>query len=692
MNDVSGMPTSSFLTLAPQAISPKPSRKKLSPMVAMNRMIGSWLTRGRRTTRSMTKASATMARRVRASAMGTGTPFSMSPTRVRAEKRTMTPWAKLNTPEALKMRTKPRATREYMSPAATPPKSTSVRKVRLPAMSAKGATSTLRSSSIMGDPEIGVDDGGVGAHGIGHALGNLAAVVQDHHAIGDIHHHAHVVLDQRDGGPELVVHVEHEAAHVFLLLDVHPGHGLVEKEELGLGGEGAGQLHPLLEPVGQPARRRLANGLDLQEVDDALDGGPVRELLTTGRTPVNGVQQEGARNAELGDFERLEVGPVLAVEDDAAPLGMVEAADDVQERGLARSVGPDDGDDLSPLDVEADVAEGLDGPEVNADALDAEEWLRARARHRARSRDLLLRGPRHLGSLQVHDADVALHLGGPPVLVRHGGADRHRGGVSIVEGGDDGRILLIDEPATDLPGSRDLGGVGIQLLVQDGKAPDALRGRQGVIGATDLLVDQLIGGGILGKVGIARIADAASLRPVAHDLHVDVEHRRDIGARMAHRHRFLDVDAELELVLDVLGGEHRAVLQRGHVLDAIDDDELSIGIEEAGIAGMEPPIAQRRGRLLRALVIAREEALGADEHLAPIGELDVDAGQRRAHGLQLDSTVPVQGGRRAALGGAVELLEVDTDGPEELHHLGTEGGAPRDGRADAPKPELIAKG
>ena len=41
MNDVSGMPMSSFLTLAPQTISPKPSRKKLSPMVAMNRMMGS---------------------------------------------------------------------------------------------------------------------------------------------------------------------------------------------------------------------------------------------------------------------------------------------------------------------------------------------------------------------------------------------------------------------------------------------------------------------------------------------------------------------------------------------------------------------------------------------------------------------------------------------------------------------------
>ena len=39
MNDVSGMPTSSFFTSLPHANSPKPSRKKLSPMVAMNRMI-----------------------------------------------------------------------------------------------------------------------------------------------------------------------------------------------------------------------------------------------------------------------------------------------------------------------------------------------------------------------------------------------------------------------------------------------------------------------------------------------------------------------------------------------------------------------------------------------------------------------------------------------------------------------------
>src|SRR5215471_3169516 len=217
MNDVSGMPTSSFLTLAPHAISPKPSRKKLSPMVAMNRMMT-----------------------VRRRATGTGSPFSIRPTRVSAAKSTMTPCAKLKTLEALKMRTKPRATREYMSPAAIPPISTSTRKVTLPAMSAKGATSTAWSSSIMGDPEVGVHDRLILAHDLRGTVGDLPAVIEHDHAVGDVHDHAHVVLDEGDGGAELVVHVEDKAGHVLLLLHVHARHGLVEEEEVGLGGQGPG--------------------------------------------------------------------------------------------------------------------------------------------------------------------------------------------------------------------------------------------------------------------------------------------------------------------------------------------------------------------------------------------------------------------------------------------------------------------
>src|SRR5882724_881761 len=355
--DVSGMPTSSFLTLAPHTISPKPSRKKLNPMVAMNRMICSWLTRGRRTTRSMAKASPIMTRMVRARAMGTGTPLSMRPTRVRAANSTMTPWAKLKTPEALKIRTKPRATREYISPAAMPPMSTSTRKAPLPAMSTSGATKTAWRSSIMSDPEVGIHHDLILPDDFRRAIGDLPAIVEHDHPVRDVHDHAHVVLDKRDGGAELVVHVEDEARHVLLLLDVHARHGLVQEEQMRLGGKGPCQLHPLLQPVGQAACRRLANGLNLEKVDDALHGRPVLELLAPRRSPIHRVEEEvpthleqaprhdvvehahalekrhvleGARDAEGGHVEGLEPGAVLSLEENPSCLRVIEAADGVE--------------------------------------------------------------------------------------------------------------------------------------------------------------------------------------------------------------------------------------------------------------------------------------------------------------------------------------------------------------------------
>src|SRR5690242_21560182 len=72
------------------------------------------------------------------------------------------------------------------------------------------------------------------------AVGNLAAVVQHHDTVGYVHHYAHIMLDQRDGGAEVVVHVEDEAAHVLLLLDVHAGHRLVQEHQIGFSGQRAG--------------------------------------------------------------------------------------------------------------------------------------------------------------------------------------------------------------------------------------------------------------------------------------------------------------------------------------------------------------------------------------------------------------------------------------------------------------------
>ena len=75
----------------------------------MNRMMSGWLTSGRSTTRSTAEASTNMTTMVSASATKAGRPASCRPTSVSAANTTMMPCAKLNTPEALKISTKPSA-------------------------------------------------------------------------------------------------------------------------------------------------------------------------------------------------------------------------------------------------------------------------------------------------------------------------------------------------------------------------------------------------------------------------------------------------------------------------------------------------------------------------------------------------------------------------------------------------------
>ena len=254
--------------------------------------------------------------------------------------------------------------------------------------------------------EIGVDHLLVALDLVGRAVGDLAAVFEHDHAVGQVHHHAHVVLDQRDGGAELLVHVEDEARHVLLLLEVHAGHRLVEQQQLRLHRERAAELDALLQAVGQPADRDLADVLDLEEVDDLLDLAAVLDLLGERRAEAEDLPEEAAVHlqgaaghdvverrhaAEQRDVlegardaaARRLVGPHLrarlALEGDAAFLRMVEAVDDVEHRGLAGAVRADDGADLALADVERHVGERLHAAERERHVLDRQQRLRHRA-------------------------------------------------------------------------------------------------------------------------------------------------------------------------------------------------------------------------------------------------------------------------------------------------------------------------
>src|SRR4029079_15064094 len=257
----------------------------------------------------------------------------------------------------------------------------------------KGSMKIWYSSPIapsMRDAEIGVDHRLIAFDLFGRAVGNLDAVVEHHDAVGEVHHHAHVMFDQCDRGAVIVVHVEHKARHVFLLLDIHAGHRLVKQQQLRLHGERAPKLHTLLQPVGQPADRHATDFLDLEEIDDLLDAAAMLDHLALPRTETQQLQEELAvyleraarhdvverrhaakqgyvlerpRNAPASSVVRTHLGVRLAFESDTALLRLIESVDDVEHRGLAGAIRPDDGAALAFADVEGNVADRLNPAE-----------------------------------------------------------------------------------------------------------------------------------------------------------------------------------------------------------------------------------------------------------------------------------------------------------------------------------------
>src|SRR5436190_11285169 len=263
--------------------------------------------------------------------------------------------------------------------------------------------------------EVGADHVGIRAYLVRAAVADLPAVVEHDDAVGDVHHHAHVVLDQDDRRAELVVDVEDEAAHVLLLLDVHPRHRLVEEQHLRLHRQRAAEVDALLQAVRHLADRRLAVGLDLEEVDDVLDHLTMRRLLALGGVPAerktkglleevglhlqvapahdvvedaHALEQrqvlERARDAQLRDLVRVHLAEGPAAQVDRAFLRLVDAVDAVEHRALACAVRADDGADLVLADVERDVGERLDAAEAEVDVADVEDDVASLApRHHA---------------------------------------------------------------------------------------------------------------------------------------------------------------------------------------------------------------------------------------------------------------------------------------------------------------------
>ena len=234
----------------------------------------------------------------------------------------------------------------------------------------------------------------------GRAVGDLAAVIEHRYSLGNVHHHRHVVLDQDDRGAPFPIHLEDKAGHVLFFFLVHAAHRLIEQQQLRVERQGAAKFDALSQAVGEAAGRLLAQIFEFEKLDQLLDPGAVRRLLALRQPPIDkGRQDPGAHphmaaehdvvehghagkqrdvlkragDAERGDAGRPGAGHVPAFEPDRAGVGLVEAADDVEQRGLAGAVRSDDRRQAAAAHRERDVLDRAHAAKMLGHAADGEQ-------------------------------------------------------------------------------------------------------------------------------------------------------------------------------------------------------------------------------------------------------------------------------------------------------------------------------
>src|SRR5690606_29080863 len=187
-------------------------------------------------------------------------------------------------------------------------------------------------------------------------------------AVGDLAHARHVVGDGKGARAETAHAFDDEAVDDVRHNRVEAGRRLVEKDDLRLGGDRAGEGDPLLHAAGQLRRPELsyiraeADARQLLERDDLRLRS--RHALTLDQAEGDvlpdrqAVEQRAAleEHPELGvhalALARREMHDVLSVDLDRAAIGVNDAEDRLEEHRLAGAGAADDDERLAAPDIE----------------------------------------------------------------------------------------------------------------------------------------------------------------------------------------------------------------------------------------------------------------------------------------------------------------------------------------------------
>src|SRR5256885_2995410 len=133
---------------------------------------------------------------------------------------------------------------------------------------ASTSSSSSRAELLGIRPEVGLDHRRVVLHLARRAASDPAAEVEHVHAVGDPHHHLHVVLDQQDRQLEVLAHPADQRAELSDLLVVEASRRLVQEQQPRPRCERAGKLDALLGAEGELSRRPVGEGGQADVAED----------------------------------------------------------------------------------------------------------------------------------------------------------------------------------------------------------------------------------------------------------------------------------------------------------------------------------------------------------------------------------------------------------------------------------------
>ena len=233
--------------------------------------------------------------------------------------------------------------------------------------------------------QIGLDHLVVLLYFGGRAFSNLLAVVQHRDAVAQAHNQFHIVLNEQNRSVVVTDAVDQLAQHHFLRR-VHARSRFVERDELRVGGQSAGNFQAPLVAVTQGAglvvgkfgyahivqqlARARGNGSffglegpraehGAQQAGVGADVAPDHHVFQRSHFGKQANVLKGSRDARLchGVHRRGLVG--LTRQGKRAAVGRVQTGQDVKEGRFSSAVGADQAVNLAALDLDAHIAERL---------------------------------------------------------------------------------------------------------------------------------------------------------------------------------------------------------------------------------------------------------------------------------------------------------------------------------------------